>query len=202
MAPHAGIETEIKLAVADAAAGRALLRRAGFRISRRKVFEANTVFDTPQRTLRGAGCLLRVRHAGSKSTLTYKGPPAADSRHKSREELEVEVPAAAAVAAIVERLGFESVFRYEKYRTEYRQPGGGGVATLDETPIGVYLELEGSADWIDLTASLLGFRETEYILASYAQLHMNWRRLWGVPPGDMVFEKPDAETRRRGGESL
>jgi adenylate cyclase class 2 len=189
--PHAGIETEIKLGVEDAASGRALLRRAGFRISRRKVFEANTVFDMPQRTLRDAGCLLRVRQAGRKATLTYKGQPDANARHKSREELEVEIPNAATVAAIVERLGFEPIFRYEKYRTEYRQPGGGGIATLDETPIGVYLELEGSADWIDLTAKQLGYREDEYILASYASLHMSWRRLWGVPPADMVFERSD-----------
>ena len=195
MAPHASIETEIKLSVADAAAGRARLRRGGFRITRSKVFEANTVFDTPQGTLHGAGCLLRVRQAGRKATLTYKGPAEANSKHKSREELEVEVGGAAVVAAIVERLGFEPMFRYEKYRTEYRQPGGGGLATLDETPIGVYLELEGPADWIDRTASQLGFVESEYIVASYAQLYVDWRRMGGVPPGDMVFEASDGARR-------
>src|ERR1035441_10219110 len=98
MASHSGRETEIKLAVADAAAARAILRRAGFQVSRRKVFESNTVFDTPQQTLGFAGALLRVRRAGRVATLTYKGPPAAAAKHKSREELEVEVPAARAAA--------------------------------------------------------------------------------------------------------
>jgi adenylate cyclase class 2 len=187
MASHSGRETEIKLAVADAAAARALLRRAGFQVSRRKVFESNTVFDTPGRTLRGAGALLRVRRAGRVATLTYKGPPAAGVKHKSREELEVEVPDARAITAIVERLGFEPLFPYEKYRTEYRRPAGGGMATLDETPIGVYLELEGSARWIDRTARQLGFAESEYITASYAGLYLDWCQRQGVKPGHMVF---------------
>jgi adenylate cyclase class 2 len=185
--PHGGRETEIKLAVADAAAARATLRRAGFHISKRRVLESNTVFDTPQRALRGATSLLRVRSAGRVATLTYKGPPADGSKYKSREELEVEVSDARAAAAIVERLGFEPVFRYQKYRTEYCQAAGGGMATLDETPIGVYLELEGPADWIDRTALQLGFAESDYITASYAGLYMEWCKRRGVTPGDMVF---------------
>ena len=104
----------------DAATARRLLRRAGFRVSRRRVFEANTVFDTPDLSLRASQQLLRVREAGGVVTLTYKGPPAV-ARHKSREELELEVSAAAPMAAILDRLGFRPVFRYEKYRTEYRQ---------------------------------------------------------------------------------
>jgi adenylate cyclase class 2 len=188
MASTGGLEIEIKLAVADAAAARAMLRRAGFHVSRRKVFESNTVFDTPRRSLRAAGALLRVRSAGRRATLTYKGPADAASRYKSREELEVELPDASAIAAIVERLGFAPVFRYEKYRTEYRQTGGGGIAMLDETPIGVYLELEGSADWIDRTAGQLGFAESDYVLASYGMLYGDWSRRRGVQPSHMVFE--------------
>jgi adenylate cyclase class 2 len=189
MASHGGRETEIKLAAPDAAAGRDILRRAGFHISRRKVFESNTVFDTPRRTLRAAGSLLRVRTAGRVVTLTYKGPSAAGSRHKSREELEVELSDAHAAAAIVERLGFEPVFRYEKYRTEYCQTAGRGMAMLDETPVGVYLELEGPARWIDRTARQLGCAESEYITASYAALYLGWCRLHGVAPGHMLFAR-------------
>jgi adenylate cyclase class 2 len=187
MASHSRRETEIKLAVADAAAGRAILRRAGFQVSRRKVFESNTVFDTPQQTLGFAGALLRVRRAGRVATLTYKGPPAAAAKHKSREELEVEVPDARVIAAIVERLGFEPLFRYEKYRTEYRQPAGGGMATLDETPVGVYLEVEGAARWIDRTARQLGFAESQYITASYYGIYLALCQRRGVQPGNMVF---------------
>ena len=137
-------ETEIKLAVKDARSARRLLREAGFTVSRRRVFEANTVFDTPDQLLRNSSSLLRIRQAGGVTTITYKGVPEPGA-YKSREELELTIDNAPAMVAIVERLGFGGVFRYEKYRTEFRLPERAGVAMLDETPVGVYLELEHAA---------------------------------------------------------
>jgi adenylate cyclase class 2 len=119
-------------------------------------------------------------------TLTYKGRPAV-GRHKSREELELEVSAAPPMAAILDRLGFRPVFRYEKYRTEYRRPGSAGVATVDETPVGVFLELEGPPRWIDRTARALGFSERDYITASYGRLYLEWCERNGVAPGNMLL---------------
>ncbi len=182
-------ETEIKLAVADARTARRLLRAAGFRVSKRRVFETNMVFDTPELGLRRAAALLRVRRAGGVATVTYKGPPDV-GRYKSREELELEISDARAMGAIFERLGLGPVFRYDKYRTEYRQPGRSGIATLDETPVGVYLELEGTSKWIDRAARKLGFAEKDYITASYARLYLDWCQRSGVRPSDMVFSDP------------
>src|SRR5262249_719716 len=156
--------TEIKLAVPDARSARALLRRTGFRVIRPRVFEANTVFDTMDRALGKSARLLRGRTAGSKSTLTYKGKPLG-GRHKSREEGEGEVAAVGKSSAILERLHSRPVFRYEKYRTEFAEPRRAGHAVLDETPIGVFLELEGTGPWIDRTARRLGFSESDYITA-------------------------------------
>jgi adenylate cyclase class 2 len=183
---HGDREIEIKVAVNDAGAARRLLRHAGFRVARRRIFEANTVFDNEKFALRSASRLLRVRKAGAQVTITYKGPPEY-TRHKSREELETEVANAGSITAILARLGFRAGFRYEKYRTEYRYPGASGLVTLDETPIGVYLELEGSARWIDRTAKKLGFAHDRYITDSYATLYLDWCRERGVEPGDMVF---------------
>jgi len=182
-------EIEIKLAAPDAAAARRLLRNAGFRVSRRRVFEANTVFDTADRSLRGRTLLLRVRQTPGASTLTFKGPPLM-AKHKTREELEITLSSAARCGSILERLGFEPSFRYEKYRTEFRYPGTAGIATLDETPIGVYLELEGSPRWIDRMARRLGFRDADYITASYGRLYLDWCAARNIPPAHMVFEKP------------
>ena len=182
-----GKETEIKLRVRDAASGRSLLRRAGFRLSRRRVHEANMVYDREERGLLGAGCLLRLRTAGRISTATFKGPPE-QGRHKTREELELTVSDAAAMAAIFERLGFHAVFRYEKYRTEFRL--NGGMAMVDETPVGVFLELEGPEEWIDRTAEAMGFAADEFITASYGGLWMDYCSRAGRPPCDMVFEQP------------
>ncbi len=179
-----GREIEIKLAIPSASGGRALLRRAGFRLSRRRTLEKNAVFDTPEGTLYRGGCVLRVRSAGGSATLTFKGRPVA-SKHKTREEIETEVRDSSAMGFVLERLGFRPVFRYEKYRTEFSRSGG--EAMLDETPIGVYLELEGPPRWIDRAARDLGFTEDQYITASYASLHMARRREKGLPLSDMVF---------------
>jgi adenylate cyclase class 2 len=176
---------EVKLAVASAAAARRLLRAKGFRVVKPRVFEANDVFDTEDLRLRKHEQLLRVREVKRKAKLTYKGPPEA-SKHKSREELEVDVSDGTHFSAILERLGYRRVFRYEKYRTEF-QRGRSGVATLDETPIGVYLELEGPPDWIDRTARMLGFSEQDYITASYGKLYLDACAKTGGEAKDMVF---------------
>ena len=183
---HSPVETEIKLAVPNVRTARKLLRVAGFTISRRRVFESNVVFDTARLTLRRASTLLRVRQAGGLTTVTYKGKPAL-ARYKTREELELAVTAAPTMGAIFERLGFRPVFRYDKYRTEYRQSRGAGVATLDETPVGIYLELEGAPAWIDRMARHMGFAERDYITASYARLYLEWCAEKGVKPSNMVF---------------
>ena len=179
-------ETEIKLAVPDAAGARRLLRAGGFRVSRPRVFEANTIFDTKSGGLRKSSRLMRIRSAGRVFTVTFKGPPLV-SRHKSREELEFTASDAKTVADILERLDFHPTFRYEKYRTEFRQPRRAGVAVLDETPIGTYLELEGTESWIDRTARALGFAETDYITASYGRLYVEWCKRKKHTPGGMVF---------------
>src|ERR1039457_4635889 len=54
-------EIEIKLALRDAAAGRRLLRAAGFHVSKRRVFEANTLFDTARGRPTGYSDLQRYR---------------------------------------------------------------------------------------------------------------------------------------------
>jgi adenylate cyclase class 2 len=183
---HGGHETEIKLRAGDVESAKRMLYRAGFRVHKRRRFEDNFVFDTPELTLRRADSLLRLREAGGKSIVTYKGKHEA-SKHKSREERETEVADAGATRRIFEGLGFRPVFRYQKYRTEYKQAGRSGIATLDETPIGVYLELEGAPVWIDRTARRLGFGESDYITLSYGGLYLEYCKKQRCRPGDMVF---------------
>jgi adenylate cyclase class 2 len=186
MPKHSSREIEIKLRLSSLAEGVRLLRAAGFRISKRRVFEANTLFDTVRQRLRRAGGLLRVREAGRRKTLTYKGP-GQPGKHKDREELELEIDDARRMAELLSRLGFLPVFRYEKYRTEYCREGEPGVATLDETPIGAYLELEGAPAWIDRNARRLGAEESSYITASYYALYVDYCRRRGLRPTHMTF---------------
>ena len=187
-------EVEIKLLLASAEQGRGLLRRAGFRVLRRRVFECNTVFDTPEGRLRARGLLLRLRHVGRRSLMTFKGV-AAEGKYKSRQEIETVIPDSVTFEAILDGLGFVPVFRYQKYRTEYAGADNRGVVTLDETPIGVYLELEGMPGWIDRTARLLGFAEEYYITYSYGDIYTSFCRRKAIRPKDMVFAP---HIRRRG----
>lgn len=163
-----------------------MLRGAGFRVSKRRVFEANTIFDTAHGALRRAGNLVRVRVAGRRSTLTYKGA-AEEGKYKDREELEVEVSDPRDLSEILTRLDFVAKFRYEKYRTEYHRPGEKGSAMLDETPIGVYVELEGARGWIDRNARRLGFGESDYSTDSYWGLYVNYCRRHGLPVTNMTY---------------
>ncbi len=90
---------------------------------------------------------------------------------KSREEIEFDVADPEACVQVLGRLGYQPTFRYEKHRTTYTSPDVGGRITVDETPIGVFLELKGNQDWIDRVASAMGLSRAAYLTASYASLY-------------------------------
>lgn len=182
------LEVEVKLPVReDPAAVRRMLRRLGYAVRVGRALEVNILFDTPGQKLRRAGKLIRLRRLGGRHVLTFKGVPQA-SKHKVREEIETEASNPRALEKILDRLGFHPVFRYEKYRTEFGRKGEPGVVTLDETPIGNYLEVEGAPRWIDQTARKLGYAPADYITASYGRLYLEWCRKTGSTPGNMVFD--------------
>jgi adenylate cyclase, class 2 len=181
------IENEIKLRIADGAATDELLRAHGLRLIHPREFEANEVFDTPDGSLRSRGELVRLRTVGAISVLTFKAPEQ-PGPHKRREELETRVDDPVVIRTILERLGFLLSFRYEKYRSEYQRENEAGRVMLDETPIGLFLELEGAAGWIDDLAQELGFSSEDYILSSYGRLYLDHCAATGVPPTHMTFD--------------
>jgi len=180
------IETEIKLRVESVPKARALLRRHGFTVVAPRVFEQNLVLDDNQGSLRERGLLLRVRGAGKVTTCTFKGVET-PGRHKSREEREFRADDLECCVDFFAALGFREAFRYEKYRTEFARDREPGHVTLDETPVGVFMELEGTAAWIDRTAKVLGFPREAYITLSYGRLYENWCLENGKKGGDMRF---------------
>jgi adenylate cyclase, class 2 len=182
-------EIEIKLAVRDPRAILGRLTGLGFRRASTRSLERNSLFDFADQRLRKADSLLRVRWQGKRSLLTFKGPRAGDPRFKERPEIETDVKDGAEAERILEALGLRTAFRYEKFRTLYRRRGDPEHAEVayDETPIGIYLELEGSKRWIDGLARALGFGRREYITASYGRLYVEWCQSRGKQPTDMVF---------------
>jgi adenylate cyclase class 2 len=179
------IEVKIPLPGADGIPDR--LKTADFAVSAERIFEANTLYDTTEQDLRRNQQILRLRQVGQRVILTWKGPGKAGP-HKDREERETGIESFPEMHAILERLGYAPTFRYEKFRTEFRQKGvDGGVITLDETPIGTFLELEGPGTWIDRTAQFLGFSREDYVLESYGSLYREYCARRGLQPTNMVF---------------
>jgi adenylate cyclase class 2 len=175
-----GIESEVKLRVADAASARALVQRAGATLRRPRHFEDNLIFDDAAGALRLWGTVLRVRRAGDDGVLTFKGPREVKDGIKSREEMETTIGDPDTAEAIFRALGFHPVFRYQKYREVYAHADVEIV--VDETPIGVFLEIEGEVASVHRVAAELGFAAGDYISDSYAAL---WTAAGRT--GDMIF---------------
>jgi len=180
-------ETEIKLQMASARSARRLLLQAGFVIQIRRVFEVNIIFDTPDNALRRKNNLLRLRQAGRRAIFTFKGATQ-PSRYKSRDEIESDVADPQALTTILAGLGYQAVFRYEKFRTVYHKPNRPGSVMLDETPIGDYLEIEGAPRVIDRIAGELGYSSNDYITASYGGLYLDHCRSSGATPRNLIFK--------------
>ena len=202
-------EREIKLRIENLPALQHALAKLGARIAKPRVHEHNTIFDTPEFTLAKREQLLRIRtetlaaksrKSGPHSVVTFKSPiPAAGSagksaRHKVREEIELKISDAKALAAIFQGLGLRGWFQYEKFRTTFQLRASNAWAKrllleLDETPIGVFLELEGPAKAIDRAAQVLGFPKKAYILANYLVLYREFSARRGEEPSHMLFAK-------------
>ena len=184
---NGSVETEVKIRVGDLKSLTSRLGEIGFTVHKERLFEANTLYDKPDKELQRAGMLLRLRQAGDKNVITWKGEQQAGP-HKSRPECETTIGSLDVLGEIFEHLGYRRSFRYEKFRTEFKDPGDpSGVVTLDETPIGNFMELEGPGKWIDCTAQQLGFPESEYVLESYGRLYLTDCERRGVQPTNMVF---------------
>ncbi len=186
------VETEVKLRCSCSASEAGdLLRSQGYAPISERTHEADQLFDLSDQSMRSSDRILRLRKESNASstvwTLTYKGP-AERGRYKTREELETEAAHGEVLQLILHRLGYLPGFRYEKYRTKFRRGTEPGIVTLDETPAGVFLELEGPKDWIDSTALRLGYSQEDYVISSYAVLWREYRSARQGVPEDMVFE--------------
>jgi adenylate cyclase class 2 len=178
------LEREIKLSFADPQTARRAVVDAGGTPLRARRLQEDRLLDTRDESLRRRSSVLRVRMESGRSLLTFKGPPQA-STMKLREELETVVGDGTLLLQLLERLGYEVWFRYQKYREEFAIDDV--VVAVDETPIGVYVELEGSERGIAATAETLGRRPSDYVLESYRGLFVRHCQDAGVPATDMVF---------------
>ena len=182
------VETEIKFRVDDVANLTQRLEAASFRLQTPRAFESNVLYDTPGRQMRARTEILRIRSYAGRWTVTHKRLPdvgPGEDTHTHRIETETDVADGAALEEIFLSLGLVPAFRYEKWRAEWTD--GEGHCVVDETPIGNYAELEGSAEWIDHAAARLGIDRSQYITLSYGRLFELWRDEHRSAAQDLTF---------------
>ena len=182
-------ETELKIPVGDLADVRSRLALRNAEQIHPPERETNILVDTDHGDLARSGRVLRLREIGDRRRLTLKGPATFQGPIKSREELEVEIGDLAITATILLRLGYSPVFRYEKERETWQD--GPITVTLDHTPMGDFVELEGPPDRLAEAARLLGLDADAAVRGSYPAL---WREHRDRHPGldlprDMVFPR-------------
>ena len=179
------IEYEVKLA-GERAALLAALDRIGAAPRGERLLEDDLVLDRAGDELANSGRLLRLRRRGEEFLLTFKGPYEQGLGVKARPEVQTPVADGEAMRSLLEELGYRVALRYQKYRTLYRCPLSGceGVAlSLDETPIGDFLEVEGDPEQIHRCVAALGFSRQAYETRSYLEIY---RSRGGT--GDMLFD--------------
>ena len=189
------IEREVKLQFPGVDEARTAVIAAGARPLRPRRLQDDVLFDTPDQSLRGRGCAVRLRteyspaEAGhddgaERVLLTYKGPVRPGTM-KTREELETAVADRHTLLGIFEALDLRPCFRYQKYREEFAAPEA--TIAIDETPIGTFVEIEGSEAAILEMTQALDRTPGDFILASYYRLFMTRRDQIGLAGTDMVF---------------
>ena len=182
-------ENEIKLAFPSPETAVSRLLAAGARPVGARAFEDNVVFDLADRSLLKSDRLLRLRSFAGSSLLTFKAPVAGEHRHKVRTEHETSIADPEAMRSVLLGLGFEAVYRYQKYRATYRL--GAVDVAVDETPIGTFVELEGDPDDVDAAAAALGCTPSDFIRATYRELQQKEAASRGVVAGDLLLAEPN-----------
>ena len=179
------LEREVKLRFSSADEAREAVIAAGAMPLYGRRLQEDALLDTEDEQLRRQRCVLRVRMENGKSRLTWKGP-VQPSLMKVREEIETVVGDGEVLLRVFGELGLHVWFRYEKYREEFSHEDV--IVAIDETPVGVFVEIEGTENGISEMSSALGRTPDDYLLDSYRSLFLQHREHHGLTGSDMVFD--------------
>jgi adenylate cyclase, class 2 len=185
--PTTTLEREIKLRFDTVEEAREAVLAAGATPLLGRRLQEDSLLDTEDEALRRRRCVLRVRVENGKSRITFKGP-VQPSVMKLREELETVVGDGQVLLHILEELGLHVWFRYEKYREEFSHEDV--TVAVDETPVGVFVEIEGSESGIMTMAEAIGRAPADFVLDSYRGVFLKYRDAFGLTGTDMVFDRP------------
>lgn len=186
MTTPATLEREVKLRFGSVEEARDAVIAAGAAPLRCRRLQEDALLDDEAETLRKRRCVLRVRVESGRSLITFKGPVQV-SPMKLREEIETVIGDGETMLQCFEQLGYGVWFRYQKYREEYALSDV--IVAVDETPVGVFVEIEGDEHGIIEATRALGRGAEDFVLDSYRSLFMEHRRAHGLPATDMLFDE-------------
>ena len=179
------LEREVKLSFDSAESARDAAIAAGATPLHGRRLQEDALLDTgaTRSAIADARCGSgwRTARAGSPSR-----DRSSDSVMKLRDEFETLVGDGVLLLRIFEELGYQVWFRYEKYREEFAHEDV--IVAIDETPVGVFVEIEGSETGITAMAAALGRGPDDYILDSYRGLFLKRGDALGLTGADMVFD--------------
>jgi adenylate cyclase class 2 len=141
-----------------------------------RVHEHDIYYNAPHRNFARTDEALRVRYAGGKAVVTYKGAKVKNLGLKAREELNTGIESGEVFHEILARLGFVKTAEVNKWRENYRY-GNASIALDEVEHLGTFVEIEVIADTetqaaserIETIKKELGI-SGEAILASYLEL--------------------------------
>ena len=179
------LEREVKLRFETPEKAREAILAAGATPLRGRRLQEDVLLDTEDESLRRRRCVLRIRTDSGKSMLTFKGP-VQPGLMKLRDEYETVISDGEVLKHVLEELGLHVWFRYEKYREEFSHEDV--IVAIDETPVGVFVEIEGTENGIAEMTAALGRTPDDYIVDSYRSLFLQHREQCGLTGSDMVFD--------------
>ncbi len=180
-----GDEIEVKIAVESHQGVLERLREPGATPVRERHLEDNRLFDFPDMAITRSGCLLRVRRRPGEGVLTFKGRARREQGAKVREEKEISVEDPSGLTGILEKIGLNPIYRYQKFRAEFDLDQV--RVAVDELPFGNFIELEGDHRSIRRVAERLGFGPGDFLTSTYRSLHLKHAEQIGKPAGNLLF---------------
>ena len=179
-------EIEVKFLLKDLTALIQKIDQLNLSCTHKRVHEFNLRYDQPDGRLVAKKQALRLRQ-DTQALLTFKGPGVLDEGVLLRKEIEVSVSDFDTARRLLEALGYQVIMMYEKYRANYLMDGV--VLSVDETPFGLFIELEGeSPAQVKSAASLLGLDWRQRINLSYSALLDQYNKNTGNVFRDLTFE--------------
>ncbi len=153
------------------------IRKKLLELGATKVFEGEVhaiAFDFPDSRLDQQDCFVRLRKVGDKTELCFKGEKA-DSKFKSREEIEVNVSEFDETIKILEKIGLKRFHEGRKNRISYKFEGA--TFELDSWEnIPTFLEIEAKTEEeVESFVNKLGFTMEQTNNWSYLDIEEHYK---------------------------